>query len=248
MRVTTIYAGSAAATAKYYTHYLTQAEGEEPGCWLGGQADGLGLAGQVSTESLEFVLSGCDTTTGAPLGRPLTDRFLTNGQVVKAVAGFDATLSAPKSLSVAAALTGDPGFTECHDIAVRAVIDELQRFGATTRVRADGARLHPDTQGLTVAAFRQTTSRADDPQLHTHVVISAKVQTEDGRWLALDARVLKQHQRALGGLYQSVLRAELTNRYGVGFGEIVNGQAEIAGVSPSCWSGSRNAPPKSTTH
>ena len=62
------------------------------------------------------------------------------------------------------------------------------------------------------------------------MVISAKVQTDDGRWLALDARMLKQHQRALGGLYQSVLRAELTDRYGVAFGEIVNGQAEIAGV------------------
>ena len=66
--------------------------------------------------------------------------------------------------------------------------------------------------------------------MHTHLVISAKVQTDDGRWLALDARVLKRHQRALGGLYQSVLRAELTDRYGVAFGEIVNGQAEIAGV------------------
>ena len=81
-----------------------------------------------------------------------------------------------------------------------------------------------------MATFRQTTSRADDPQLHTHAVISAKVQTDDGRWLALDARYLKRHQRMLGGLYQSVLRAELTHRYGVGWGPIVNGQAEIAGV------------------
>lgn len=61
-------------------------------------------------------------------------------------------------------------------------------------------------------------------------MISSKVQTDDGRWLALDARVLKQHQRAFGGLYQSVLRAELTHRYGVAFAEIVNGQAQIAGV------------------
>ena len=53
MRVTTIYAGSAAATAKYYTQYLTQAAGEEPGCWLGAQAAGLGLSGQVSTEAFE---------------------------------------------------------------------------------------------------------------------------------------------------------------------------------------------------
>ena len=69
-----------------------------------------------------------------------------------------------------------------------------------------------------MATFRQTTSRADDPQLHTHAVISAKVQTDDGRWLALDARYLKRNQRMLGGLYQSVLRAELTHRYGVGVG------------------------------
>ena len=39
-----------------------------------------------------------------------------------------------------------------------------------------------------MATFRQTTSRADDPQIHTHAVISAKVQTADGRWWALDAR------------------------------------------------------------
>jgi hypothetical protein len=56
------------------------------------------------------------------------------------------------------------------------------------------------------------------------------VQTDDGRWLALDARYLKRHQRMLGGLYQSVLRAELTHRYGVAWEPIVNGQAEIAGL------------------
>jgi DNA transposition AAA+ family ATPase len=61
-------------------------------------------------------------------------------------------------------------------------------------------------------------------------VISAKVQTVDGRWLALDGRYLKKHQRMLGGLYQSVLRNELTNRLGVEWEPIVNGQAEIAGV------------------
>ena len=47
---------------------------------------------------------------------------------------------------------------------------------------------------------------------------------------ALDARYLKRHQRMLGGLYQSVLRAELTHRFGVEWRPIVNGQAEIAGV------------------
>lgn len=230
MRVTTLYAGTAATTARYYTRYLADAPGEGPGVWLGQQAAGLGLSGEVSTQALELLLSGRDPKSGELLGLPLLDRVTSQGRVVRAVAGFDATVSAPKSLSVWWGLTGDERLAECHDVAVQAVVDYLERYGATTRIRHNGARLHPETQGLIVGAFRQTTSREDDPQLHTHLVISAKVQTDDGRWLALDARVLKRHQRALGGLYQSVLRAELTDRFGVGFGEIVTGQAEIAGV------------------
>ena len=74
-----------------------------------------------------------------------------------------------------------------------------------------------------MATFRQTTSRADDPQVHSHAVISGKVQTIDGRWRALDARFLKRHQRMLGGLYQSVLRAELTHRFGITWEPVVNG-------------------------
>jgi hypothetical protein len=81
-----------------------------------------------------------------------------------------------------------------------------------------------------MAVFRQATSREDDPQIHSHVVVSAKVRAPDGQWMALDARYLKRHQRALGGLYQSVLRAELSHRYAVAWGPIENGQAEIAGM------------------
>ena len=51
--------------------------------------------------------------------------------------------------------------------------------------------------------------------------------------MAFDARVLKQHQRSFGGLYQSVLRSELTAKFGVGWEAIVNGQAEITGLDPN---------------
>jgi conjugative relaxase-like TrwC/TraI family protein len=229
LRVTTLYASSAQATAAYYTRYLAGAPGEEPGLWSGRQATELGLVGRVGPDELEALLEGRDPT-GTPRGNVLRDRTLPRAKVVRAVAGFDATFSAPKSVSVWWALTGDPGLLDAHDVAVRAALAHLERFGATTRVRVGGRRLHPDTVGLTMATFRQTTSRADDPQIHTHAVVSSKVQTEDGRWLALDARYLKRHQRMLGGLYQSVLRAELTHRYGVGWEPIVNGQAEIVGL------------------
>jgi conjugative relaxase-like TrwC/TraI family protein len=198
--------------------------------WWGEQAIGLRLSGRVDADDLQLLLEGRDPASGSPLGNPLVDRSLANGKVVRAVAGFDATFSAPKSVSVWWALTGDPGLLDAHDLAVKTALEHLERYGATTRVRVHGQRQHPDTLGLSAATFRQTTSRADDPQLHTHAVISSKVQTADGRWWALDARYLKRNQRMLGGLYQSVLRAELTHRYGIGWAPIVNGQAAIAGM------------------
>jgi conjugative relaxase-like TrwC/TraI family protein len=230
LRVTTIHASSAAKTASYYTQYLTGAPGEVPGLWSGRQAAGLGLSGTVEAEPLELLLSGRDPVSGTPLGRELVDRVTRDGRVVKAVSGFDATFSAPKSLSVWWGLTGDRRLLDAHDVAVNAALEHLERVGSTTRIRRNGGRVHPDTGGLTMATFRQTTSRADDPQIHTHVVVSAEVQTADGCWWALDGRYLKRQQRMLGGLYQSVLRSELTHRFGVEWGPIANGQAEIAGM------------------
>jgi conjugative relaxase-like TrwC/TraI family protein len=230
LRVTTIHASSAGPSARYYTRYLADEGPEGEGRWRGGQAEALGLAGPVSTDALEALLSGRHPVSGVQLGAALVDRLDAKGRLIRAVAGFDATFSAPKSLSVWWGLTGDPGLLVAHDVAVAAVLDHLERFGSTTRVRVNGSRMHPDTGGLVMGVFRQATSREDDPQLHTHVVISTKVQTRDGRWLALDARYLKRKQRALGGLYQSVLRAELTRRYGVAWQPVVNGQAEIVGL------------------
>ena len=138
---------------------------------------GLGLSGEVTTEALEALLSGYHPDTGMLLGRELVDRVDKHGNTIRAVAGYDATLSAPKSLSVLWGLTGDERFAECHDVAVNATVAMIEKYASTTRVRSNGARLHPETGGLSMAVFRQSTSRADDPQLHTHVVISAKVQT-----------------------------------------------------------------------
>jgi conjugative relaxase-like TrwC/TraI family protein len=145
LRVTTLYASSATATAQYYTRYLTDADGEEPGRWTGRQAGLLGLSGGVTTEQLESLLEGRDPVSGTRLGYPLLDRVEKTGKVRRAVAGFDATFSAPKSVSVWWALSGDRRLLEAHDAAVSAALAHLERFGSTTRIRSNGARLHPDT-------------------------------------------------------------------------------------------------------
>jgi len=58
IRVTTLYASGAGASAAYYTGYLNKADGELPGVWAGSQAPALGLSGEVTTEALEALLSG----------------------------------------------------------------------------------------------------------------------------------------------------------------------------------------------
>jgi len=127
-------------------------------------------------------------------------------------------------------LTGDQGVLDAHNLAVQVSLEHLEAYGCTTRVWHNGRRQFPDAGGFTMAVFQQSTSREDDPQLHTHAVISSKVVAPDGRWLALDGRYAKKTQQQVGRLYQSVLRAELTHRYGVAWGPIEKGQAEIDGV------------------
>ena len=74
LRVSTIRASSAGASAKYYTRYLTGAPGEVPGVWSGGQAAGLGLSGKVGRDDLQALLEGRDPVSGTRLGYPLVDR------------------------------------------------------------------------------------------------------------------------------------------------------------------------------
>ena len=234
LRVRTIYASGAGEAARYYAGYAGYLDPENshevPGLWAGRQADGLRLSGPVSQQQLKDLLSGLDPTTGTRLGDPFRDKVTKHGKLIRAVAGYDATFSAPKSVSLWWGLTGDEGVLDAHNLAVQAALTHLETYGCTTRVWHSGRRQFPDAAGFTMALFQQSTSREDDPQLHTHAVISSKVIAPDGRWMALDGHYAKKTQQAVGRLYQSVLRAELTHRYGVVWGPVVKGQAEIDGV------------------
>ncbi|HVU75161.1 MAG TPA: MobF family relaxase [Mycobacteriales bacterium] len=151
-------------------------------------------------------------------------------------AGLDVTVSAPKSVSVLMAL-GSPeveaAVHTAHATAVGEVIAYLQRHAARAARghHGDGQRANRiGSDGLIVAAFDHASSRAGDPQLHTHLVIPNLIHAADGRWSALDSRALFRHARTASSLYQAVLRGELTRTLGVGWGPVRRGIAEIDGI------------------
>ena len=117
-----------------------------------------------------------------------------------------------------------------HERALASTLSFLQDHAAFTR-RGAGGVFQVDTEGFVAASFLHRTSRAADPQLHTHVLLANKVRAEDGRWLSLDGRELYEHQKAAGMLYRAALRAELTASLGVSWTPVdENGIAEIQGV------------------
>jgi conjugative relaxase-like TrwC/TraI family protein len=148
------------------------------------------------------------------------------------VAGFDLTFSAPKSVSVLFGI-GDrerqTAVRRAHDRAARDAVGYLERSAAGVRRGHGGAEVVP-ASGLVAAAFRHRTSRAGDPQLHTHVLVANLGRGPDGRWSALDGRRLYVHARAASFVYQTVLRAELTRTLGLEWLPVRNGIADLVGV------------------
>jgi DNA primase catalytic core len=142
-------------------------------------------------------------------------------QATSAVAGYDLTFSPVKSISTLWALAPievAEQIRAAHDAAVADTIGWIEREAAYTRVGRAGAR-QVRVRGLIAAAFTHRDSRAGDPDLHTHVALSNKVQSEDGRWLALDGRVLYKANVAASERYNTRIEAELTARLGLEFVE-----------------------------
>jgi conjugative relaxase-like TrwC/TraI family protein len=209
-----------ADASMYYSEH-----GEVAGHWLGGGAAALGLEGRVEDPALLAVLAG-----RAPSG---TVQLVAPPRTGHRMPGIDACFKAPKSASLLWAFgdrTGIDRMVEAaHDEAVEAALSYLESAAARGRRGRDGL-VQVETSGFVAAAFRQRTSRADDPHLHTHVLIANMCEGSDGRWGALDARLIYAHAKAAGYLYESHLRHRLTADLGVDWTAVENGIADVAGV------------------
>lgn len=135
-----------------------------------------------------------------------------------AVAGFDLTFSVPKSVSVLWAVADantQAIIVEAHHAAVAQTLALLEKRVAATRTGHAGIE-QKAVVGIAAAAYDHWDSRANDPQLHTHVVVSNKIKTtDDGIWRALDAKPLFDATVALSAHYDATLRDRLTGTFGL---------------------------------
>ncbi|WP_193599184.1 MobF family relaxase [Microbacterium sp. YJN-G] len=221
------------------TRYYAEA-GTPPGRWLGSGlpalADGRIEAGsRVSEAQLELLLGmGRDPGTGAPLGRAYPEYAASASEPDRptadappptrrrAVAGYDFTFSLPKSASVLWAVADanmQATIAAAHHRSIGDVLAFMERELVATRAGEagrDGAVAQVEVAGLIAAAFDHFDSRAGDPQLHTHVVVSNKVRTVfDGKWRSLDGRPLHAATVALSELHTAVFADHLTRALGV---------------------------------
>jgi conjugative relaxase-like TrwC/TraI family protein len=221
--------------------------GESPGMWAGSGASGLGLAGVVEDGDLGTLLRGVDPASGATLREPVRERTIRvrtldvesgewreEQKRLAPVSGYDLVFSCPKSVSLLHSLTEDEqvrrGVSEAHESAWQAAVAYLEREACVVR-RGHGGAIREHGEGFVAAAFRHRTSRAQDPHLHTHVIVANLTRASDGEWRALDGEaLLKRYRLAAGYLYEAQLRHELTRRLGLSWTEPVKGMAELERV------------------
>uniref|UniRef100_UPI0005A96C25 conjugative transfer relaxase/helicase TraI n=4 Tax=Escherichia coli TaxID=562 RepID=UPI0005A96C25 len=197
---------SAGSAGNYYTdkdnYYVLGSMGER---WAGQGAEQLGLQGSVDKDVFTRLLEG-RLPDGADLSR------MQDGSN-KHRPGYDLTFSAPKSVSMMAMLGGDKRLIDAHNQAVDFAVRQVEAL-ASTRVMTDGQSETVLTGNLVMALFNHDTSRDQDPQLHTHVVV-ANVTQHNGEWKTLSSDKVGKtgfsenvlaNRIAFGKIYQSELR------------------------------------------
>jgi conjugative relaxase-like TrwC/TraI family protein len=220
-----------AETANYYKQ-----DGAVQGQWQGQLAEKMGLRGAVTPEEFARLTEGRHPQTDEQMvqHREAQEYKNPDGSTTKAVehrAGWDATFSAPKSVSLTALVGGDERVARAHREAVTAALTELERY---TQARIGGNNPAETTGKFIAAKFEHDTARSVDgyaaPQLHTHAVIFNVTEREDGSTRALQPQSLFDSQNFATAVYQSALTYRLRNLgYEIEAGK--SGAPEIKGYS-----------------
>lgn len=234
---------SASQAQAYHSKEFTNAEqayytqkGEIHGEWHGRLAEQWGLHVEVSEEQFQRLSEGQHPINGRQLVRYQTPREYTNehGEHVRTMehrAGWDATFSAPKTVSLTALVGGDERVRDAHEASVNTALNELENY---VQARMGGNNPAQTTGKWIAAKFEHDSARPVDgyaaPQLHTHVVFFNLTEMENGETRALQPRELYRTQQYATAVYRAELAARLQDLgYEVERGR--SGQPEIKGYS-----------------
>lgn len=195
--------GGSGGAAEYHEEHLQQDEYyvARPGRWHAGRAArALCLPRDVTSNHFRALAEG-----RGPDGQALVQR-----QGDKHREGWDLTFSAPKSVSVLwaqATSIQQAAIARAHERAVDRALLLLQTHAIQVRI-GKGGSAHVPAQ-MVAALFTHETSRAHDPQLHTHAFLHNCGLRRDGRWGTLESRYLYQWQTVVGTAYRAQLSHEL---------------------------------------
>lgn len=224
--LSTVAVGDTSESRKHLTNYYT-ASGDPAGRWFGKGLSDIDRANEqtVTKSDARAIFEHIehpDTRVGlgkrpmkktqAPENAMSASRRLVHKKTREAVAGFDLTFSAPKSVSTLWAVADTATQTavhQAHQNAVRKSLTWLEDNVIQSRA-GDGGIVKVDVEGIIATLFDHFDSRAGDPQLHTHAVLANRVKrSSDGAWVTLDSYALHKWVVTASEMYNAVLFDEL---------------------------------------
>jgi conjugative relaxase-like TrwC/TraI family protein len=224
------------AVSYYRQHYSTVGEYYAPdqapviGQALGRGAEALGIQGDITAERFEALLHGVDPISGAALRSKATQ-----GGVERA--GWDVTLSPPKSISIQALVAGDIRLIEADRQAAIFAIQQVEPCALGRRRYGGNRQEWVQTANVVAVMFEHHDARESIsgqhgpmPQLHHHTFVTNLTQLPDGSWRGLDPKEIYKARRFVDAVYMSEL-AKRVQDVGYSIERRSDGAFELAGFT-----------------
>lgn len=217
----------------YYTTLANKDDyyhkGKEPaGQWYGKGCEQFGLTGEVNKQDFYAICAGKNP-------KDLLQKLVMNAGKTGEKGrrpGWDLTFSAPKSVSTLWASADDRTkdlIAKLHDEAVKKALDYYAETYGATRTGKEGTAIDR-TSKLFFALFEHSTSRALDPQLHTHAVMINLGINPHGQTKSLQTLELYRAEKEIGAFYRAELAHAMQRQLGVDVEQGEKGTFEVKGV------------------
>lgn len=224
--------GAGASAGNYYTNdpYRETRNREDyyakdgGGLWWSSAGSVVRHGATIGLSTFQDLCAGRDPRTGKALVRGAGEGHR---------AGWDITLTAAKTFSILWADGEANRRAQLEAIHAAAVTQALQfvRDEGLVEVRLGaGGYLREQPTDLIIGRFDHYTTRAGDPNCHTHCVLMNVVQCVDIKYRTLEPAKLFEWQKVVGSAYRAALAEGLSREFGLSFRTAGQGQYEIQGI------------------